>query len=153
MGDPEFVTRAQKVRCSQAQSGTSPRAVRMRSALRWSSNPRWKSLVASISGLNSFLTCSAAPIFDPRGRSGGAIDISGDYRTYQRHTRPGSTSAQLLEKRLFESEYARELQLSFHPRPEHVQHAGGFAGGYPVMVACWASTRSHSIFSGCAETI
>ena len=122
VGDPEFVTRAQKV-------SLQPGAI-------WDESLRGTNAIGTalveqspveilggehFLGLNSFLTCSAAPIFDPQGRMVGAIDISGDYRTYQRHTLGlVRLSAQLLEKRLFESEYARELQLSFHPRPEHV---------------------------------
>ncbi len=35
---------------------------------------------------NHFLTCSAAPIFDPEGRLLGALDITGDYRFANAHT-------------------------------------------------------------------
>ena len=122
VGDPEFVSRAQRV-------ALQPGAI-------WDESMRGTNAIGTalveqspieivggehFLGLNGFLTCSAAPIFDPQGRMVGAIDISGDYRTYQRHTLGlVRLSAQLLEKRLFESEYARELQVSFHPRPEHV---------------------------------
>ena len=33
---------------------------------------------------NSFLTCSAAPIFDPRGNMLGVLDVTGDHRSYHR---------------------------------------------------------------------
>ena len=35
---------------------------------------------------NSFLTCSAAPIFDPRGNVLGVLDVTGDHRSYHTHT-------------------------------------------------------------------
>ncbi len=74
---------------------------------------------------NGFLTCSATPLFDPQGQLIGALDISGDYRGYQRHTLGlVRMSAQLVEKRLFESAYTQELLLAFHPRPEYVGSLG-----------------------------
>ena len=35
---------------------------------------------------NHFLTCSAAPIFDPRGNILGVLDVTGDQRRYHQHT-------------------------------------------------------------------
>jgi transcriptional regulator of acetoin/glycerol metabolism len=35
---------------------------------------------------NHFLTCSAAPIFDPRGNMLGVLDVTGDQRSYHQHT-------------------------------------------------------------------
>ena len=35
---------------------------------------------------NNFLTCSAAPIFDPRGNMLGVLDVTGDQRSYHQHT-------------------------------------------------------------------
>lgn len=35
---------------------------------------------------NHFLTCSAAPIFNPEGEAIGILDISGDYRVANAHT-------------------------------------------------------------------
>jgi len=70
---------------------------------------------------NGFLTCSASPVFDARGRLAGVFDISGDYRSQQRHTLGlVRLSVQLLEKRLFEAEFAKEIQIAFHARPEYV---------------------------------
>jgi transcriptional regulator of acetoin/glycerol metabolism len=36
--------------------------------------------------INQFLTCSAAPIFDPHGRMLGVLDVSSDSAAFQRHT-------------------------------------------------------------------
>jgi transcriptional regulator of acetoin/glycerol metabolism len=70
---------------------------------------------------NSFLTCSAAPLADPQGRLLGVLDISGDYRAYQRHTLGlAKMSAQIIEKRIFESVHAQDILVFFHPRPEYL---------------------------------
>jgi len=70
---------------------------------------------------NIFLACNAAPIFDPRGQLAGVFDISGDNRNPQRHTLGlVRLSVQLLEKRLFEAEFANDILLAFHSRPEYI---------------------------------
>lgn len=70
---------------------------------------------------NSFLTCSAAPVRDAAGRIIGVLDISGDFRAYQRHTLGlVRMTAQMLERRLFEAEFGREVLVAFHPLMEHV---------------------------------
>jgi len=72
-----------------------------------------------------FLTCSAVPLVDPHGELLGVLDISGDARSYQRHTLGlARMSASLVEKRLFEAEFAGELLLCFHTRPEYVGSIG-----------------------------
>ncbi len=68
-----------------------------------------------------FLTCSAAPVFDPRGKPLGVFDISGDYRGSQNHTLGlVRLSVQLLERRLFEIEHQKEILVAFHSRPEYI---------------------------------
>src|SRR5574343_1652898 len=53
---------------------------------------------------NGFLTCCASPIFGPDGRLIGVLDISGDYRSHQRHTLGlARLSSAIVEKRLFET--------------------------------------------------
>ena len=70
---------------------------------------------------NAFLTCSAAPIQDAQGRLMGVLDISSDYRAYQRHSLGlVKMSSRIIEKRLFEAEFAHHGLLSFHVRPDHV---------------------------------
>ncbi len=74
---------------------------------------------------NTFLTCSATPLFDPRGDLIGVLDISGDHRGYQSHTLGlVCMSAQLVERRLFESLHASELRVAFHPRVEFLGGPG-----------------------------
>ncbi|NTW17335.1 MAG: sigma-54-dependent Fis family transcriptional regulator [Syntrophaceae bacterium] len=36
--------------------------------------------------VNHFLTCSAAPVFDPEGQMVGVLDITGDYKSFNPHT-------------------------------------------------------------------
>ena len=70
---------------------------------------------------NMFLACCASPIFDAHGKLAGVLDISGDYRNPQRHTLGlVRLSVQLLEKRLFENQFAREIIIAFHARPEYL---------------------------------
>jgi sigma-54 dependent transcriptional regulator, acetoin dehydrogenase operon transcriptional activator AcoR len=70
---------------------------------------------------NAFLTCSASPIQDAQGRLMGVLDISSDYRAFQRHSLGlVKMSTRIIEKRLFESEFAHQGLLSFHTRPDHV---------------------------------
>ncbi|HEY6897147.1 MAG TPA: sigma-54-dependent Fis family transcriptional regulator [Rhodocyclaceae bacterium] len=120
LGDPEFLDRADRVL--------------LRPGATWDENVRGTNAVGTalveerpveVYGAehffetNSFLTCSAAPLIDPRGKLVGVLDISGDYRTYQRHTLGlVRMAAQIIERRLFESEHARDILVSFHQRPE-----------------------------------
>lgn len=68
---------------------------------------------------NVILTCSASPVFNPRGDLIGVLDISGDSRAYQRHTLAlVQMSAQMIENRMLASEYESQLIVNFHARPE-----------------------------------
>lgn len=68
---------------------------------------------------NGFLTCTGAPITDPRGRVLGVLDISGDHRGYHRHTLALVKSAvRMIENRLFETRHACGLRLRVHAQPE-----------------------------------
>ena len=70
---------------------------------------------------NGFLTCCASPIFGPDGRLIGVLDISGDYRSHQRHTLGlVRMSSQLVEKRIFESLHGRDILVCFHSRADYL---------------------------------
>ncbi|HET9652083.1 MAG TPA: sigma-54-dependent Fis family transcriptional regulator, partial [Usitatibacter sp.] len=70
---------------------------------------------------NRFLTCSAAPIFDPRGRVTGVLDVTGDHRGYHQHTTAlVRMSARMIENSLFARAYPDGLTLRFHSRPEFI---------------------------------
>ena len=68
---------------------------------------------------NQFLTCSAAPILDPRGNILGVLDVSGDQRGYHQHTMAlVKMSARMIENHWLADDHKQALRLHFHPRPE-----------------------------------
>ncbi len=69
---------------------------------------------------NGFLTCTAAPIVDTRGRMLGVLDLSGDRRGAQAHTLAlVRTAAGMIEHRLFETRHAGSaLRLRLHAQAE-----------------------------------
>ncbi len=70
---------------------------------------------------NSFLTCSAAPIFDPRGNMLGVLDVSGDQRSYHRHTMGlVRMSARMIENHWLGDSCGDRLRLHFHDRVEFI---------------------------------
>ena len=70
---------------------------------------------------NQFLTCSAAPILDPRGNILGVLDVSGDYRSYHQHTMAlVKMSARMIENRWLSDDYRHLMRLHFHSRVEFI---------------------------------
>jgi sigma-54 dependent transcriptional regulator, acetoin dehydrogenase operon transcriptional activator AcoR len=70
---------------------------------------------------NHFLTCSAAPIFDPRGNMLGVLDVSGDQRSYHQHTMGlVRMSARMIENHWLSDDYSNRLRLHFHSRVEFI---------------------------------
>ncbi|WP_394779483.1 sigma-54-dependent Fis family transcriptional regulator [Undibacterium sp.] len=70
---------------------------------------------------NHFLTCSAAPIFDHQGHVVGVLDVTGDYRSYHKHTMAlVRMSAQMIENQLFSAAFEDAITLHFHSRPEFI---------------------------------
>ena len=70
---------------------------------------------------NSFLTCSAAPIFDPRGNMLGVLDVTGDHRVYHQHTMGlVRMSARMIENHWLSDDFNNRLRLHFHSRAEFI---------------------------------
>ncbi len=70
---------------------------------------------------NNFLTCSASPIFDPRGNMLGVLDVTGDHRGYHQHTMGlVRMSARMIENHWLSDDYNNRLRLHFHTRPEFI---------------------------------
>ncbi len=68
---------------------------------------------------NHFLTCSAAPILDPRGNVLGVLDVSGDHRSYHQHTMAlVKMSARMIENHWLSDDWRHGLRLHFHRRIE-----------------------------------
>jgi transcriptional regulator of acetoin/glycerol metabolism len=70
---------------------------------------------------NRFLTCSCAPIFDPYGKTVGALDVTGDHRGFHKHTMAlVRMSAQMIENQLFANTFQDVVCIHFHSRPEFI---------------------------------
>jgi transcriptional regulator of acetoin/glycerol metabolism len=70
---------------------------------------------------NHFLTCSAAPITDHHGNVVGVLDVSGDQRSYHKHTMAlVRMSALMIENQLFAATFEDAITLHFHTRPEFI---------------------------------
>ena len=70
---------------------------------------------------NGFLTCSAAPIFDPRGQVLGVLDVTGDHRSYHPHTMGlVRMSARMIENHWLGDDHPRCLRLHFHAQPAFI---------------------------------
>ena len=68
---------------------------------------------------NQFLTCSAAPILDPRGSILGVLDVTGDHRSYHQHTMAlVKMSARLIENHWLSDDFQHAMRLHFHGRVE-----------------------------------
>jgi sigma-54 dependent transcriptional regulator, acetoin dehydrogenase operon transcriptional activator AcoR len=68
---------------------------------------------------NQFLTCSCTPITDPYGKVVGALDVTGDQRSYHHHTMAlVRMSAQMIENRMFANVFPDAVRIHFHSRPE-----------------------------------
>ncbi len=70
---------------------------------------------------NHFLTCSAAPILDPRGNILGVLDVTGDHRGYHQHTMAlVKMSARMIENHWLTDDYREVMRLHFHGRTEYI---------------------------------
>jgi transcriptional regulator of acetoin/glycerol metabolism len=70
---------------------------------------------------NHFLTCSAAPIADHHGQVVGVLDVSGDRRSFHKHTMAlVRMSALMIENQLFAAAFGNAITLHFHTRPEFI---------------------------------
>ena len=70
---------------------------------------------------NHFLTCSAAPILDPRGNILGVLDVSGDRHSYHQHTMAlVKMSARMIENHWLTDDYRNVMRLHLHSRVEFI---------------------------------
>ena len=70
---------------------------------------------------NHFLTCSAAPILDPRGNILGVLDVTGDHRSFHQHTMAlVKMSARMIENHWLTDDYRNVMRLHFHSRVEFI---------------------------------
>jgi transcriptional regulator of acetoin/glycerol metabolism len=70
---------------------------------------------------NHFITCSCAPILDPAGQIMGALDVSGDQHSQNKHTMAlVRMSAQMVENHVFHKNFEQQVLVHFHARPEFI---------------------------------
>jgi transcriptional regulator of acetoin/glycerol metabolism len=70
---------------------------------------------------NHFLTCTAAPIFDPRGNVVGVLDVTGDHHSFHSHTMGlVKMSARMIQNHWLMEDSRQALRLHFHGRPEYL---------------------------------
>jgi len=70
---------------------------------------------------NHFLTCSAAPIVDPRGNVLGVLDVTGDHRSYHPHTMAlVKLSARMIENHWLRDDHRHALRIHFHHRADFI---------------------------------
>ncbi len=111
IGDPNFVDQAQKVYLkpggiwSEGVNGTNAIGTALEDRV-----PIHVHGSEHYIDKNCFLSCSATPIFDPRGLVLGALDVSGDYLGYQKHTMAlVRLSAQIIENQMFSPEFPDDI--------------------------------------------
>ena len=120
LGDTDFLEKATRVALmpgvdwSERQKGTNAigTALYEQEALTVHGNQHFLSA-------NQFLTCSCAPIFDPQGQVIGALDVTGDHRSFQSHTLAlVRMSAQMIENHMFADVFQNAVRIHFHARAE-----------------------------------
>ena len=121
-GDDDFLSRASKVALapganwSEAAKGTNAVGTAL-----VSETPTLVHADEHFFHANHFLTCSAAPILDPRGNILGVLDVSGDHRGYHQHTMAlVKMSARMIENHWLTDDYRNVMRLHFHSRVEFI---------------------------------
>ncbi|AJE03104.1 sigma-54-dependent Fis family transcriptional regulator [Geobacter pickeringii] len=122
VGDPDFVDKAQRVTLqaggiwTEEASGTNAIGTALVEQA-----PVSVHSAEHFIDINHFLTCSAAPIFDPQGKMLGVLDVSSDSASYQLHTMAlVRMSAQMIENQFFAHECTDQILIHFHLRPEFI---------------------------------
>jgi transcriptional regulator of acetoin/glycerol metabolism len=122
LGDDDFLARASKVALqpgalwSEESRGTNAIGTALAEA-----KPTLVHASEHYLEANRFLTCSCAPIFDPYGKTVGALDVTGDHRGFHKHTMAlVRMSAQMIENQLFSNAFQDVVCIRFHSRPEFI---------------------------------
>jgi transcriptional regulator of acetoin/glycerol metabolism len=122
IGDDEFLARASKVALQPGVNWSEPAK---------GTNAIGTALVSELPTLvhadehfmhaNHFLTCSAAPILDPRGNILGVLDCTGDQRSFHQHTMAlVKMSARMIENHWLSDDYRHVMRVHFHSRVEFI---------------------------------
>ncbi|HEX4598719.1 MAG TPA: sigma-54-dependent Fis family transcriptional regulator [Burkholderiaceae bacterium] len=147
LGDDAFLRRAEKVALqpgvvwSEASRGTNAIGTALADRA-----PRLVHGAEHFVEANQVLTCSAAPIMDPRGNMIGVLDVSGDWRGHHRHTMAlVQMSAGLIENNLFHGAFPSSVTIRFHARAELI---GTLFEGIAVFDAdgCFVTANRSALF-------
>jgi transcriptional regulator of acetoin/glycerol metabolism len=163
IGDDDFLSRAAKVALSpganwsEAAKGTNAVGTALVDEV-----PTLVHADEHFMHANHFLTCSAAPILDPRGNILGVLDVSGDQRSYHQHTMAlVKMSARMIENHWLTDDYRNVMRLHFHSRVEFIgtlmegilavapdgKIVGANRGALEQLGVSGAALRMHSINS------
>ena len=70
---------------------------------------------------NQFLTCSASPIFDPRGQLVGVLDVTGDHHSFHLHTMGlVKMCTRMIQNHWLMEDCRESLRLHFHTRAQYL---------------------------------
>ncbi len=118
IGDDDFLERAAKVALSPgANWSESSKGTNAVGTALVSESPTLVHADEHYLHANHFLTCSAAPILDPRGNILGVLDVSGDQRSYHQHTMAlVKMSARMIENQWLADNYRHAMRLHFHAK-------------------------------------
>lgn len=162
-GDDEFLGRAAKVALapganwSEAAKGTNAVGTALMDEV-----PTLVHAEEHFMHANNFLTCSAAPILDPRGNILGVLDVSGEQRSYHQHTMAlVKMSARMIENHWLTDDYRNVMRLHFHSRVEFIgtlmegilavspdgKIVGANRGALELLGLSGAALRMHSLSS------
>jgi sigma-54 dependent transcriptional regulator, acetoin dehydrogenase operon transcriptional activator AcoR len=122
IGDDDFLSRASKVALQPGVNWSEPAK---------GTNAIGTALIEELPTLvhadehymhaNHFLTCSAAPIVDPRGNVLGVLDVTGDHRSYHPHTMAlVKLSARMIENHWLRDDHRHALRIHFHHRADFI---------------------------------
>ena len=169
IGDDDFLSRASKVALapganwSESSKGTNAVGTALIEEL-----PTLVHADEHYMHANHFLTCSAAPILDPRGNILGVLDVSGDHRSYHQHTMGlVKMSARMIENHWLTDDYRDVMRLHFHSRVEFIgtlmegilaisqdgKIVGANRGALEQLGLSGAALRMHSLTSLLGTTV
>ena len=122
IGDDDFLERANKVALSPgANWSESSKGTNAVGTALINETPTLVHADEHFMHANNFLTCSAAPILDPRGNILGVLDVSGDHHSYHQHTMGlVKMSARMIENHWLTDDFRNALRLHFHSRSEFI---------------------------------
>jgi transcriptional regulator of acetoin/glycerol metabolism len=120
IGDPDFLARASQVALQPGVNWSEPaKGTNAIGTALMDEAPTLVHAQEHFMHANHFLTCSAVPIFGPRGDVLGVLDVTGDHRSYHPHTMAlVKLSARMIENHWLSDELGHQLCLHFHARPE-----------------------------------